>query len=140
MRENRKVRGPLNALITSLCISSVRRFTRTAYRKSTFPRLDAAIIPRFFLFFPRPGLLRKQKKEEKKKERAIQQIRNDLTTRRRHGRDEEDEHGSNGSISGSTGGISYLALRELDLGQSEGGWGSEEEEYAKDRARGGNRT
>lgn len=109
---------------------------RTAYQKSTFSRLGAAIIPSLL----RAVLLRKQEKKEKKKGRAIQQIRNDLTTRRRHGRDEEDEHGSNGSISGSTGGISYLALRELDSGQLEGGWGSEEEEYAKGRARGGNRT
>lgn len=28
----------------------------------------------------------------------------------------------------------------LNSGQLEGGWGSEEEEYAKGRARGGNRT
>lgn len=41
--------------------------------------------------------------------------------------DVEDEHGSNGSISGSTGGIWYLALSESSTGQS-GGWGSRERE------------
>lgn len=43
----------------------------------------------------------------------------------RHGEDMEDvedEHGSNGSISGSTGGIWYLTLSESSTGQSGGRW------------------
>lgn len=70
-----------------------------------------------------------------KRKRAIQQIRNDLTTRRRHGGTEEDEHGSNGSISGSTGGIWYLALEELGSGQSE-----RRGSRKRDARGGGNRT
>ena len=136
--ENCEVWGPLNALIISSLLFFRSLIFIHVLKIHKFSHLDT-IISQFFLFLfslkPESQAFKKTGKEERMSYPANSKRSHDTekTWKRRGGwaRQQQQhirQHRWN-LVSGSQ------RARQL-----EGGWGSEEEEYAKGRARRGNRT